>query len=571
MTKNISEEQFMTFMNNFKETIEKTVDTLGDKINLKIERQLGNIDKDLKDLKEQVKTSDDKQDKINKRMEENIKEQNRRLEDRMKNLEQAEMRKNYKGMKSDTLGRPNQDKVQPTGRTGAFNQPQGQSTQKVRMQEDRTFQKERQSENREQNEQPERRNDPFHQPMIRSNSWAEEVEQEYQKSSNSHVRNEGLEDQDRRQWTEQRRGDWTDGLRAEVCPTNGRHDEFIQGRTKDDSRLRNKKTKISKATRDAIRTWFGDEDDSSESTDSEEESPDENEDRSQYSTVDRRRCNRERRKKVAAKKAAKVELTALKARNMVGLSPITTEEIEAQKDMVNDYNIAKILAVKEHLREYYKYNQEELDELNIIETKTTNKKDNCIYIAVEDHEHIRDIYHRKAECKRNEVSLRNYVPPQFFERFSTLNRICKEKRSRDGNLKTQIRFGLKDLELLTKTKGSDEPFRNVDLDDFIGLANLPGFDHSIKWTKREERSRRVVTSSRESSPAGPVRRKLHPEEPAGDHRQKLDNTDRGVTRMRSKTDKEKEEYKKPRQEDTGSDIEMEADPLSIQTEGNTTQ
>ena len=35
--------------------------------------------------------------------------------------------------------------------------------------------------------------------------------------------------------------------------------------------------------------------------------------------------------------------------------------------------MAKVWAVKSHLAEQYKYNQEELDELVILETKRTNK------------------------------------------------------------------------------------------------------------------------------------------------------------------------------------------------------
>ena len=54
------------------------------------------------------------------------------------------------------------------------------------------------------------------------------------------------------------------------------------------------------------------------------------------------------------------------------------------------------------------------------------------------------------------------------------------------NLKTQVRFGQRDLEILTKVKGSQELFRQVDLKEFIGDNVLPGYDHDIKFRRYTE-------------------------------------------------------------------------------------
>ena len=84
-----------------------------------------------------------------------------------------------------------------------------------------------------------------------------------------------------------------------------------------------------------------------------------------------------------------------------------------------------------------------------------------------------------------------------------LNRLCGEKRAEDKYLKTQVRFGNKDLEVWTKEKGSEDPFLQVSLKEFLGTEELPDFDDDIKWRKTKDRApRRRVTSSRASSPVG---------------------------------------------------------------------
>ena len=61
-----------------------------------------------------------------------------------------------------------------------------------------------------------------------------------------------------------------------------------------------------------------------------------------------------------------------------------------------------------------------------------------------------------------------------------INKICTQRRSEDQNLKTQVRFGNRDLEILTKMKGSKEPFSKVALKDFVGDMESPEFDEKIK-------------------------------------------------------------------------------------------
>ena len=94
-----------------------------------------------------------------------------------------------------------------------------------------------------------------------------------------------------------------------------------------------------------------------------------------------------------------------------------------------------------------------------------------------------------------------YVPPQMYDRFQAINEICKDKRDNNYNLKTQLRYGTNDFEILTKEKGTTEPFRIAEMKDFIGDSRLPDFNHNIKWRRQSERPGiRRITNRRSSSP-----------------------------------------------------------------------
>ena len=103
MTENMTKEDFMSIMRSFKDTIEKSVVSMGDIINTKIEERMTNLDekiavqstnldKGLKDLNKKLEKSEDKQDAINKR-----------FEDRINRMEQDAKRAKHGRMKSDTL------------------------------------------------------------------------------------------------------------------------------------------------------------------------------------------------------------------------------------------------------------------------------------------------------------------------------------------------------------------------------------------------------------------------------------------------------------------------------------
>ena len=242
-----------------------------------------------------------------------------------------------------------------------------------------------------------------------------------------------------------------------------------------------------------------------------------------WTKVERQNRNRIKIKKMKDKKLRKKMEVMKKARHMVGLGPMRLETVEIHlKIERNNYEKAKEKAVHEHLTRYYKYNTEELAAVKIAETKYNAKGDGIMYVALEDTEDIRDLYSRKADCKRDDTVLNNFVPPQIYHRFVALNKLCKERRDMNPKLKTQVRFGTTDLEIYITFKGEDDPFKSVPLEDFLGTEELPAYEEKIKWTRHRDRApRRRVTSSRFGSPAG---REQTTQKPADRNRQEKEGT-----------------------------------------------
>ena len=122
-----------------------------------------------------------------------------------------------------------------------------------------------------------------------------------------------------------------------------------------------------------------------------------------------------------------------------------------------------------------------------------------MYMALNDLEMVKELHIRKAESMNDDITVINYIPPQIYNRYMKLNKICAERRYVDKELKTQIRFGKQDLEILTKERGSREPFKKLDLKEFLEEETLPGFDHEIKWSYRLDRPpRKNISYSRHS-------------------------------------------------------------------------
>ena len=142
-------------------------------------------------------------------------------------------------------------------------------------------------------------------------------------------------------------------------------------------------------------------------------------------------------------------------------------------------------ATKEFLNFYLRFSENEIKELDI-KALQTSPKDDIMYLAFNNQSSVRNIYRRIAQCKNSDVVTRNFVPPQFFERYMFLSKKCTEMRNIDKNLKTQMRFGKFDVEILTKMRGQSDPFKLIPLQDICDPETIPKYDNEIKWQKKTE-------------------------------------------------------------------------------------
>ena len=296
-----------------------------------------------------------------------------------------------------------------------------------------------------------------------------------------------------------------------------------------------KKEKIKKQGMRKLKRWFGDETeiDSSMAT----SDTDDDDDPSGWKKVQRKEKCKIRKKNQKTNKNIKVAQSAVKASHLLGVKPICKQAIDVHLQG-NSYETAKILAVKEYLSHYLKFDEQEMDEMNIKETLVSAKGDDTIYIAFDDIAHIREIHIRMAECKNPVLSTRNFIPPGFYNRYMAANNKCSDVRQSDPEIKTQIRFSDRDIEILTKTRGTDEPYRPVNLNDFMGDTPLPLFDHSRKWNFRPDR---------------PPRRKISYDNNTTDPLSVYKSTGKhAISRQNSQVENSKKKSKKSQEESSSS-------------------
>ena len=487
MEEKTTSDDLMKFLQLMNDKMESTIKGVEKNINDKLEIRLNSLDTGMSDLRKEVKSNDKKAVDMN-----NV------LLNRMERIEQDMRRSQMRRMNSDTLGRTSklqQLSSQSVGKDDTIDQPEAQG-------------------------------------LVRENSWANEVEEEHNKKveeeKNKEVkrREEDMMERDKNQWIEKRRvpDDWTAGLRATVRQPVKSVDNPVK--------CVERTSKVEAKVRKAVRHWFGEDSDSSE-----DDVADDDHDAEDWNCVDRQKKNEMKKKRMNMKRNKKKEEVLEKVNHMVGIGPIDSEIIDYHIEKNHgDFEKAKLAAIREHLARFYKFNSSELDAVKIVETKYNKKMDGegILYFATEDKQDIVDLYIRKSECKRDKVSLRNFVPPQIFKRFTAINKLCKQKREENSQLKTQIRFGKSDLIVLTKLRGSEDSFKAVNLEDFIGEADIPNYDHDIKWKSHKDRApRRRVTSSRSSSPVPPATLNSRDELPTRAIRQLSINSDDGtVTKKR---------------------------------------
>ena len=234
-----------------------------------------------------------------------------------------------------------------------------------------------------------------------------------------------------------------------------------------------------KSSMKKLMKWFGDDSEDSSSSDSSDSSE-------ENSWTEVRRFERNKEKKTLMKKKLreKMSITAEKARHIIGVSPLCEKTIAHHRTNGRTYEEAKCEAIREYLSYFLDFTSEEIDNMEIKETYMAANGDDTLYVAFANIDSIREIHYRLAECRNSNIHVRNYIPPQYYERYMHLNAKCADYRKDNPEIKTQLRFGQKDIEILMKTRGSVEPFRIVPMNTVDNKDNIPKFDCSRKWKIR---------------------------------------------------------------------------------------
>ena len=89
--------------------------------------------------------------------------------------------------------------------------------------------------------------------------------------------------------------------------------------------------------------------------------------------------------------------------------------------MNKNYKEAKIEAVRDFLRERLRFDEEEMEEMKILDAIVLAKRDGVVYAAFDDKGDIHEIRVRTAECHEDDIIIRNYIPPQIYDRYMFVN------------------------------------------------------------------------------------------------------------------------------------------------------
>ena len=185
-------------------------------------------------------------------------------------------------------------------------------------------------------------------------------------------------------------------------------------------------------------------------------------------------------------------------KSTIGIGPIKDRSINYFYNITADYSEAKKMAATEFLTEYLRFDNRDMCDTDITDTKMSGKRDEIMYLVCSSPTKVRDIRRRIGDCRNENIKTREYIPPMFFERYSALGRYAADLRAQDASLKTQIRFLENDIGLFTKEKGTDDPFEPVDMEELKNKIRLPEVDYTVVWKMREERQpwRRVSPDKR---------------------------------------------------------------------------
>ena len=182
-------------------------------------------------------------------------------------------------------------------------------------------------------------------------------------------------------------------------------------------------------------------------------------------TVDREEKNKEKKEKEKAKNIEKVKKVMLVGQSSIVIGPIKDKLLDYFHKITGDFEEANKMAAVEFLTAYHKFDSRDMSDVNITDTRMSGKGDEIVYIVLDDPDKVKEIRRRLADSKNPWIKTRDFIPPQVYKRYAAMSKFAAEYRGKNKDMKTQIRFGNDDIHLLTKVRGSEDPFEIMDMEE----------------------------------------------------------------------------------------------------------
>ena len=128
-------------------------------------------------------------------------------------------------------------------------------------------------------------------------------------------------------------------------------------------------------------------------------------------TVDRQQRNKEKKRRARINRMEIETKVTTKSRHILGIGPVYQKSVDHFYHIVGDYGDAKRMAVQEYLKVNLRFNEREIEEMEITDTQVSAKGENILYIATNDEGTIREIRARVAQCQDPDLNIQDFIPP----------------------------------------------------------------------------------------------------------------------------------------------------------------
>ena len=246
--------------------------------------------------------------------------------------------------------------------------------------------------------------------------------------------------------------------------------------------------------------------------------------------VSGREKRRETTHEASEDKQEKVRIMFAAARLVVGLRPITKEDVKECKKLMNESgenegkseemkeNDARVEAAEQFLKMEMKMADDDIKNMGVEKIFAPNKDNwDTLYVRLDSEEDVSFLmafkkYMRKGVEGAEKAEVINYIPKELFTRYKAVTKIGNEARYESGKtINFRVTLGDEDFRLQYKTRGSKFWDTPVHLPE-----DLPGIEHQLPQGNR-------------SPGEAPGRRPLKPEQEKTSKRGRPASTSTGLT------------------------------------------